>query len=149
MFQKILIPIDWSIHSEEVSFEIIVEVSEKFSPALYFLHVIELMALLQKDKILEEKEMKKSTKRYFKKFEDKVLEKTKKKGNFTYKFIIKTGNPAEEICAFSEKENIDLIALASHGYTGITKWAIGSVANKVLQYSKKPVLLLPRRKQTK
>jgi nucleotide-binding universal stress UspA family protein len=55
---------------------------------------------------------------------------------------ITTGYPAEEILRYAEKYKVDFILLASHGYSGIKKWTISSVADKVLRSSKIPVLLV-------
>jgi nucleotide-binding universal stress UspA family protein len=51
-------------------------------------------------------------------------------------------HPAEEIVDYAEKENVSLIVMATHGRTGISRWALGSVANKVARASKCPVLLI-------
>jgi nucleotide-binding universal stress UspA family protein len=51
-------------------------------------------------------------------------------------------HPAEEILDYAEKENISLIVMATHGRTGISRWALGSVANKIARASKCPVLLI-------
>lgn len=51
-------------------------------------------------------------------------------------------HPAEEILDYADKENISLIAMATHGRTGIRRWALGSTADKVARASKSPVLLV-------
>ena len=51
------------------------------------------------------------------------------------------GNPAEEILRYADKKKIDLILLATHGRSGVKRWAMGSVADKVLSTSKIPVWL--------
>jgi nucleotide-binding universal stress UspA family protein len=53
-----------------------------------------------------------------------------------------TGNPAEEILRYAEKNDIDLIIMATHGRSGISRWAYGSVAYKVLNASKVPIWLV-------
>ncbi|HVP56834.1 MAG TPA: universal stress protein [bacterium] len=53
-----------------------------------------------------------------------------------------TGYPAEEILRYAEQDEIDLILLASHGKSGIKRWALGSVADKVLRAAGVPVLLV-------
>jgi nucleotide-binding universal stress UspA family protein len=58
------------------------------------------------------------------------------------KAVIRSGNPAEEILAYAGKNEISLIAMATHGHTGITRWVLGSVADRVLQAAEAPVLLL-------
>jgi len=53
-----------------------------------------------------------------------------------------TGHPAEEILRYSENNAVDLTLLATHGRSGISRWALGSIADKVLRASKTPVLLV-------
>jgi len=43
---------------------------------------------------------------------------------------------------FSEAGRFDLIVLCSHGYTGMKRWLLGSVAEKVVHHAPIPVLLL-------
>jgi len=52
------------------------------------------------------------------------------------------GKPADLIIANAQKHGADLIVLATHGHTGISKWAFGSVSDKVVHYSRVPVLLI-------
>ena len=52
------------------------------------------------------------------------------------------GYPAEEIIRYSEENKIDLILMATHGRSGLKRWTLGSVADKVLRASKIPVLLI-------
>ncbi|MDD5190157.1 MAG: universal stress protein [Dehalococcoidales bacterium] len=58
------------------------------------------------------------------------------------KSVIKTGDAAMEIIKVSESGNFDLVAMSSHGKSGITKWVLGSVSHKILQAGKKPLLLV-------
>ena len=52
------------------------------------------------------------------------------------------GYPAEEILRYADDNEIDLILMATHGRSGIRRWLMGSVADKVLQASKIPVWLV-------
>jgi len=52
------------------------------------------------------------------------------------------GHPAEEILRYAEENDVDLILMATHGRSGIRRWAMGSVADKVLHASKVPVCLV-------
>jgi nucleotide-binding universal stress UspA family protein len=51
-------------------------------------------------------------------------------------------HPAEEIVDYAGKENVSLIIMATHGRTGIRRWALGDTANKVVRSFKCPVLLI-------
>jgi len=61
---------------------------------------------------------------------------------------LKVGEVAREIIRFAEETNASLIAISAHGRSGIEKWVFGSIANKILQTSNIPVLVVraPRRK---
>jgi len=55
---------------------------------------------------------------------------------------VAVGYPAEEILRYADENNIDLILMATHGRSGIRRWTMGSVADKVLRTSKVPVWLV-------
>ena len=57
--------------------------------------------------------------------------------------IFTLGRPAEEILRYADNHGIDLILMATHGRSGVQRWAMGSIATKVLRVSKVPVLLVP------
>jgi nucleotide-binding universal stress UspA family protein len=50
------------------------------------------------------------------------------------------GKPDEEIISYAEKNKLDLIVMSTHGRNGTSKWAFGSVADRVAHYSKVPVM---------
>jgi nucleotide-binding universal stress UspA family protein len=52
------------------------------------------------------------------------------------------GDPASEIIDLATKTENSLIVMSTHGRSGIGRWALGSVAEKVVQHSRAPVLLL-------
>lgn len=52
------------------------------------------------------------------------------------------GEPAAQILTSAEKENVDLIAMMSHGETGLSAFEQGSVAEKILKHSPRPVLMV-------
>jgi nucleotide-binding universal stress UspA family protein len=51
-------------------------------------------------------------------------------------------NVAEEIIDFAAKNGVDLIIVATHGRSGVSRWAFGSIANKVLLSSPVPVMVI-------
>ncbi|HHS97552.1 MAG TPA: universal stress protein [Chloroflexi bacterium] len=56
--------------------------------------------------------------------------------------VVRFGQPAEEILAYAEEIGADLIAMCTHGRSGLSRWVYGSVADKVLRGAKCPVLLV-------
>jgi len=71
----------------------------------------------------------------------KIAARMEKKG-LTPTVTVLVGNVAEELVKFADEENADLIVMASHGRSGVSHWAIGSVAEKVFRASDIPVLLV-------
>jgi nucleotide-binding universal stress UspA family protein len=52
------------------------------------------------------------------------------------------GKPADSIAEYAEKHGVDLIVIATHGRSGISRWVYGSVADKVLRSACVPVLMV-------
>jgi nucleotide-binding universal stress UspA family protein len=56
--------------------------------------------------------------------------------------FLEGNRPADTISDYAQKNGIDLIVIATHGYTGLKKLMLGSVALEVLHDSHVPVLLI-------
>ncbi len=56
---------------------------------------------------------------------------------------VRPGSPAHQIAEIAESENIDLIVIATHGKTGLKRYVVGSVAEKVVRLAPCPVLSVP------
>ena len=55
---------------------------------------------------------------------------------------IESNGPSYTITDYAQKNGADLIVIATHGYTGMKKMMLGSIALKVLHESNVPVLLI-------
>ncbi len=62
--------------------------------------------------------------------------------NLTVSCAVKTGSASEVILDTASADADSLIAMATHGQTGGQRWLLGRVAQKVLQASKNPLLLI-------
>ena len=56
--------------------------------------------------------------------------------------VVLFGHAAEEITDFVERREIDLVAMATHGRSGVGRLLMGSVAEKVLRRVPVPVMML-------
>jgi nucleotide-binding universal stress UspA family protein len=56
--------------------------------------------------------------------------------------VVRDGNPGEVIVEFAHAEGVDLIAMSTHGRTGLGRALFGSVAEQVLRGAGKPLLLI-------
>jgi len=66
----------------------------------------------------------------------------------TVKIKVGIGNPADEIIRVADEINANLIAMSTHGRSGISRWAFGSITDRVLRGAAKPILLVRAPKET-
>jgi nucleotide-binding universal stress UspA family protein len=52
------------------------------------------------------------------------------------------GDPAGEILDQSTNGGVDLIVMATHGRSGVSRWILGSVAERVLRHAEVPLVLV-------
>ena len=63
-------------------------------------------------------------------------------GKVRYELASRSGRPAETINQAAEDLGVDLIVMATHGRTGVTRLFLGSVAEHVVRSSSRPVLTI-------
>ena len=76
---------------------------------------------------------------------DKVSGRLRQSGIAT-ELVVRLGNAAEEIVDFTDQVGADLVAMSTHGRSGIGRWVFGSVAERVLHSANKPLLLVRAQK---
>lgn len=79
---------------------------------------------------------------YVKGYLAKMAESLKKDDIATDTFVV-SGEPAEVILDYVKKKPVDLIVMSTHGRSGITRWLLGGVADRVIRHSTVPVLVIP------
>jgi nucleotide-binding universal stress UspA family protein len=60
----------------------------------------------------------------------------------TIRTAIEMGPVAATILDYAARESVDLIVITTHGRSGIQRWLLGSVAEKLLQAARQTVLLV-------
>ena len=60
----------------------------------------------------------------------------------TVNTVILEGNAAQAIIDYAEKNGVDLILMTTHGRSGISRFALGSVTDKVVRTVSMPVLVI-------
>lgn len=61
----------------------------------------------------------------------------------TVETAVRLGQPAAELLEQVIARQVDLVILSTHGRSGLTRWALGSVAERVARSAPVPILLLP------
>ena len=57
-------------------------------------------------------------------------------------YDIDRGKPAKRILETAKRNECDLIAMSTHGRTGLRRWRYGSVTERVLRHSNRPMLIV-------
>lgn len=73
---------------------------------------------------------------------EKKAEALKQMGVENVLTIAEYGFAADEIIALGKKTPDDLIAMSTHGYSGVKRWVLGSVTETVVRHSDDPVLVI-------
>jgi len=70
---------------------------------------------------------------------DRLLARAKKAGARA-KGVLVNGSPSEQIARLARSKRADLVVIGTHGRTGLAKFFLGSVANRVVSTATCPVL---------
>jgi len=65
------------------------------------------------------------------------------------KVVVAIGDAADEIIKAADEIDVDIIAMSTHGRSGLSRWAFGSVTDRVLRGGNRPVLVVraPKEKE--
>ena len=147
MYKKILLPLDGSRRAEAI-LPHVENLAARYGAQILILIVEEPAIQLEHDEIInteryleERAEMRKNITAYAIKVIDQFKEK-----DISAEFLIGRGNVVQSIIKTAEKENIDLIAMASHGRSGLSRTFYGSVSAGVLQKIDRPILMIRSRR---
>ncbi len=146
MYKKMLVPLDGSEFSE-CSLEHVKSIASGCNvPETVILRVVEplsaesVAALAQAgDDLLSKAE--EDTKTDAREYIDKTKDRLAKEGLMVETAIV-DGRAAEKILDYAKNQQADIIVMTTHGKSGISRWFFGSVAQKVLQHSPIPVLMI-------
>ena len=138
MYKKILLPTDGSTYADQE-----VERVEKLIADDGEIIVLSVAGRLTSSAFQSRRKVKKVNEKLKKdaqKFVDNMASKFDDDLNVTK--MVKTGFPAEVIKEVTENEGVDLIVISASGKSGLHRFVIGSVAEKVLKDSEVDVLLV-------
>jgi nucleotide-binding universal stress UspA family protein len=143
--KNILVPTDFSKFSD-AALKKAVEIATQYDSKIYLLHVVdEQISQCAVDYCIDYAVFKQIENNSIKASRDKLKKeaeaiiKTKK---IKVIFDVKNGVPSEVVLSEQKAKKIDLVVIASHGKTGLLKQLMGSVADKVVQGSKCPVMVV-------
>ena len=149
MFSRVLVPLDGS-KVGEAALPVIGQLVDKLAPETKVeVTLIGVITLLRHWVVVGEASAPVSyTEEELKIIRDRVMDYLTKSGEslkskgVTIKTIVSTGNAADEILRAADQIKADLIAMSTHGRSGVRRLAFGSITDKVLRGSRIPVLMV-------
>jgi nucleotide-binding universal stress UspA family protein len=139
MYGKILVPLDGSALAETVLPEVI-ELATRSGAELVLLRVALAHALPGADQTEAQVRAVEEAGAYLATVEARVAGR-----RIIVQSAVRYGRAAKEILDHAKTGGADLIAMATHGRTGVRRWVLGSVAETVLRAAPVPVLLVRAR----
>ncbi|OPY64646.1 MAG: hypothetical protein A4E57_03472 [Syntrophorhabdaceae bacterium PtaU1.Bin034] len=142
MFNKILVPIDFSEYTDDI-IKYATEIAQRFGSSIYLIHVIPNMDYFTPYESFMAAENIVTVQKGIEGEVTKDLEEVGRKiTGIKTTNIIRTGVAFVEIIDYVRSEGIDLVIMGTHGRGGLEHILIGSVAEKVVRKSPCPVLTI-------
>ena len=133
---NVLVPVDFSEEAQKALSETLEFVGDPTQ--IHAIHVLAPLEPMEPGVVWQtvdnQARIEKVTEAFFNRFSDEVYKKIK--------FTVKVGNPSSEIIDYAQNNGIDLIVIPSSGRTGLQRFFLGSVAERVVRFSHCPVLVL-------
>ena len=148
MFKKILLPTDGSKNAERAGAQAI-ELANLSNADIVVLYVVETN-LIESPRLVNYRvslfdELREEGKKVVEDFKER-LEESQCKGvckNANLISMVKEGRPYDVILETINKDNIDLTVMGASGRHGLDRFLLGSVTERVVRESKRPVLVVP------
>lgn len=140
MYKKVLVPLDGSALAESVLPHAVALAKGCNIPEVWLLQAEEPLPVTEgmTESMLKVHEQRRSESlRYLERTSQRLT-----KDGVSVKYEVQEGEAGETIVRFAEKNGVDLIIMATHGRSGVSRWVFGSVADKVLRAARVPVLLV-------
>lgn len=141
MYQKILLPTDGS-EAAEVAAKEGIKLAKILNSKLHILYVIDVSAFAGIPTEAVWENMRSLLEEEGKKALERVKALAEAEGFHNVECLIKEGVPAKEIISTAKEIEADLIVMGTSGKSGLDRFLIGSVTERVVRTSKIPVLII-------
>jgi len=91
----------------------------------------------EKDRREIDEQRKKAAEAYL----EKIVQQTALEGA-ALSYVVLEGDVAETLANWAENNGVDLIIIASHGRSGVSRWVMGSVADRILRSVCAPIMMI-------
>jgi nucleotide-binding universal stress UspA family protein len=144
MFNKILVPLDGSELAECV-FPYVEDIALKRISRVELAFVVEHYEMPFHGGVVLDEENLKQIERFATEGAEQYMRSVKKRlfsKGIDVDTVILEGKIADILVDYANNNDFDLIVMATHGRSGLARWVVGSVADKILHCSTVPVLLI-------
>jgi nucleotide-binding universal stress UspA family protein len=145
---KIILPTDLSRFSL-TAFDYAKDIAEQYEAEIYLVCVLDNnppLVMLQNQKGMPKLSVEEYEEKIKKEF-NSVLGQLQDSTNALVKGVVRKGDDSDEIISFSHEIKADMIILSTHSRTGFLRSVLGSVADKVIQNARCPILVIPPREE--
>lgn len=147
MYRKVLVPLDGSELAECVLPHMEALAKGGSVQNVIFVRVVEPYALspVRGDPIFTEEELNRidsQSKKVAKSYLDQLVSRISYGNSVKIQTEVLTGRTADTLIDYASKNQVDLIIIATHGRSGISRWLLGSVADRIVRSSHIPVLMV-------
>ena len=143
MYKRILLPLDGSSLAEQALPHAVAQ-AENFQAELILLKVLEPFAKYRNISLEAAGRAEKAARELVHEYLERVATGVRERG-VSVRVVIVEGNPHEGIVSSAETEQVDLIVISTRGHSGLSRWLMGSVADRVVRGAGVPVLLVSAR----
>jgi nucleotide-binding universal stress UspA family protein len=137
--KKILIAIDDGPISEKVALNGF-QLGQQLNADIALISITDTALMRNADDVTQD-EMENMAKSELRKNQQMLIDKVFK--DFKVSTFVEDGKPYEMILKVADEWEADLIVLGTHGRTGLKHLLVGSVAEKVMRHSAKPLVIIP------
>ena len=141
MINKILVPLDGSDLAEK-AIPYALEMAQKFDATIVLVRVLHPHLVMSDYGAGLYHELVALEKNEAKSYLDTLCLKLQKSHPYVERKILAGGLVAQAIIDLAQEISADVIVMSTHGRSGLGRWVYGSVATKVLQHAKCPVLIV-------
>jgi len=146
--KKMAFSTDFSENADQ-AFELAFDLAKKYGARLFFVHVVP--PLVFPSPVMEEFISEQANYQFLEQVIQRSMEQIESTyinrmgGYGNHQIRVLSGHPASELLNFIDQEQLDLLVMGTHGFTGLAHFFLGSTAEKVVRRANCSVLTVRSR----
>lgn len=145
MYKRIMLPLDGSQLAEQ-ALPHTIAIAERFQSELVLLQVLTPLPRHPTTTEATIQRAEKATAAFIREYLERIATGVKEHG-ITVQIVTLEGRPHLQIIQYAETNQVDLIVMCTRGQSGLSRWMMGSVTDRVVRGADVPVLLIRAQKK--